>query len=44
MPGAPISTPLVVWPPDLMMDRQLIDTLFERHEPPVVEIQVFAPR
>jgi hypothetical protein len=37
----PVSTPVVVWPPDLMMDRQLIDVLFLRSEPPVLEVQVF---
>jgi hypothetical protein len=40
----PISTPLVVWPPELMMDRQLIDVLFQRNEPPVLRVQVFGPR
>lgn len=40
----PVSTPLVVWPPELMMDRQLIDVLFERNEPPVLHVQVFGPR
>jgi hypothetical protein len=40
----PVSTPLVVWPPELMMDRQLIDVLFERNEPPVLHVQIFGPR
>jgi hypothetical protein len=40
----PASTPLVVWPPELMMDQQLIDGLFERNEPPVLQVQVFGPR
>lgn len=40
----PVSTPPVAWPPDLMMDRQLIDVLFERNESPVLDVRVFGPR
>lgn len=37
----PVTTPAVSWPPAYMMDAQLIDILFERNEPPVLQVQVF---
>lgn len=37
----PVTTPAVSWPPAYMMDAQLTDILFERNEPPVLDVQVF---
>jgi hypothetical protein len=37
----PVTTSAVSWPPAYMMDAELIDVLFERNEPPVLDVQVF---
>jgi hypothetical protein len=37
----PVTTPAVSWPPAYMMDTELIDVLFERDEPPVLDVRVF---
>jgi hypothetical protein len=37
----PPSNPLVAWPPELMMDMQLIDLLFLRNDPPTLDVEVW---
>ena len=36
----PPLNPLVAWPPELMMDIQLIDLLFLRNDPPTLDVKV----
>lgn len=37
----PLSSRLARWPPELMMDRELIEPSFLDHHPPAVEIRMF---